>query len=303
MLRRLIIELSTLKTARRFRVAAGAICAVIMVLAVCLVICYHEFSHIAAQDLPSISARALKLEFIFYLSVFLVLPSAILACAGIFWAFWVSVKEGVRQMRELTRSMEAVTAERDFSLRVKQPSGDEAGDAARSFNEMAHSLELTSARRFLSTELVRGFVHSPTVEGFWKSFAVVMTSFFSCKRVSVYLALEDERLQSIFAQEHQGVIELARGEGAAGFAAQCGLPLYINEPGRDGRFCERVDRGGGFKTQNLLVFPLFNRGRLAAVVELLNKPGGFTRDDLATMEEAAPLLEIILKRVTSGFKV
>jgi sigma-B regulation protein RsbU (phosphoserine phosphatase) len=79
---------------------------------------------------------------------------------------------------------------------------------------------------------------------------------------------------------------LPSGKGLAGWVAETGESLSIPDAYADSRFDQSFDRASGFLTRNLLVMPVRDReGRIVAVLQLLNKPGGpFTADDAEFVE-------------------
>ena len=77
-------------------------------------------------------------------------------------------------------------------------------------------------------------------------------------------------------------IRLAFGTGLAGTTAVSGETLRVEDVQSHPLFDPEVDRRTGFKTANALCIPIRDRrARVAIVLQLLNKPGGFR-------EESAP---------------
>jgi sigma-B regulation protein RsbU (phosphoserine phosphatase) len=104
------------------------------------------------------------------------------------------------------------------------------------------------------------------------------------ERASLFLHdAEKGELWSLLAQGlEQKEIRLPAGKGLAGWVAQSGETLNIEDAYADARFDKSVDQRSGFRTRNLLVMPVKDRsGRIVGVLQLLNKPGGpFTADDV-----------------------
>ncbi|MBM4295876.1 MAG: sensor domain-containing diguanylate cyclase, partial [Deltaproteobacteria bacterium] len=65
-------------------------------------------------------------------------------------------------------------------------------------------------------------------------------------------------------------IRLTLGEGIAGVVAQEGQPIFVKDVGHDKRFTQRVDAATGFKTRSIMALPLFVRGEVIGVFEVVN---------------------------------
>jgi len=63
-------------------------------------------------------------------------------------------------------------------------------------------------------------------------------------------------------------------EGIAGWVATHGQPLIVNDVGQDHRFASRFDEETGFRTRSILCAPLWARGRVIGVLEVLNRRDG-----------------------------
>ncbi|HSB60346.1 MAG TPA: SpoIIE family protein phosphatase, partial [Vicinamibacteria bacterium] len=80
-------------------------------------------------------------------------------------------------------------------------------------------------------------------------------------------------------------IRLPFGKGMAGATALDGTPLLVEDVRRNPHFDPEVDRRTGFQTENALCAPIRERdGKVVAVVQLLNKAGGFSEQDLEFLE-------------------
>ncbi len=78
-------------------------------------------------------------------------------------------------------------------------------------------------------------------------------------------------------------IELAMGEGIAGWVAENGEPQLIADVRTDSRFSTKADDSTGFETRSILAAPLIAYGRVIGVAEVINRVDGksFDEDDLA----------------------
>lgn len=92
-------------------------------------------------------------------------------------------------------------------------------------------------------------------------------------------------------------VRLQPGEGVAGWVAQTGKPLIIDDVHSDPRFSRSVDDKTGFQTRSILCVPLIFQGELKGVLEILNKRGG-ARFDLEDLE----LLTILANQVATALE-
>lgn len=73
-------------------------------------------------------------------------------------------------------------------------------------------------------------------------------------------------------------------DGIVGHTIKEGKPILVNDPYDDPRFFPMIDKKTGFVTENIASIPIFNSARrIIGVFQLLNKPGGFSRDDVKFM--------------------
>ena len=61
------------------------------------------------------------------------------------------------------------------------------------------------------------------------------------------------------------------GEGIAGWVAQSGESVLIEDVRKDPRFCERFDQISQFNTKSVVCVPLQSRGKILGVIELINR--------------------------------
>lgn len=80
-------------------------------------------------------------------------------------------------------------------------------------------------------------------------------------------------------------IRLPFGQGLAGHTAVSGEVLRVDDVHQHPLFDPEIDRRTGFRTENALCTPIRDAdGRTVAVLQLLNKPGGFDADDSHFLE-------------------
>jgi putative nucleotidyltransferase with HDIG domain len=86
------------------------------------------------------------------------------------------------------------------------------------------------------------------------------------------------------------------GEGIAGWVAQKGKPLIVNQPERDARFYKVMDGITNFKTRNLICVPVKVKKKVIGVLEAINKRDGadFDEEDLSLFASLANQVAIAL---------
>ena len=104
------------------------------------------------------------------------------------------------------------------------------------------------------------------------------------------LMVDEERQELVFELALGGkgkevsAFRVKMGEGIAGWVAQTGEPVIVNDVARDQRFARRFDSETRFKTRSVLCAPLISRGRTIGVVQVINRQrGNFTRADLGVL--------------------
>ncbi len=77
-------------------------------------------------------------------------------------------------------------------------------------------------------------------------------------------------------------IQLARGQGVAGWTWKHQKPLIVPDVEKDPRFYSAIDQKSGFRTKSILAVPLMAKERIIGVAEVINRTDGkqFTDDDL-----------------------
>jgi signal transduction histidine kinase len=75
-------------------------------------------------------------------------------------------------------------------------------------------------------------------------------------------------------------IRLKLHQGVAGLVAATGQSIMVNDAYADARFSGAVDEATGYRTEQVLCVPIQGRrGEILGVLQLLNKPNGFTPED------------------------
>jgi len=101
------------------------------------------------------------------------------------------------------------------------------------------------------------------------------------------LMIDEERRDLVFEMaiggggQDMAAFRVKMGEGIAGWVAQTGEAVIVNDTRRDPRFARRFDSATRFETRSVLCAPLVSRGRTLGVVQVINRRrGNFTRGDL-----------------------
>jgi phosphoserine phosphatase RsbU/P len=95
----------------------------------------------------------------------------------------------------------------------------------------------------------------------------------------------------------QQVIRLPGDRGIAGWVAREGTAVRLENAYNDARFEPDIDRRLGFKTQQLLCTAIRNEaGAIIGVLQLLNKPEGFTDEDEAFIDAISIHVALALEK-------
>jgi len=167
---------------------------------------------------------------------------------------------------------------------------DPAGTVSRVESELRFIHDLT--KRALGLE---------SLTAFWPILESSLVKFFTCDRATLYL-VEKTELRSMFAKGLDHAVVVRLGDGVAGSVALSGKPIVVNDPYNDKQFNPAYDRISGYKTQNLACAAFIHENQAVGVVELLNKPGGFSDDDAAAMNAFAPHIGFVIAKLLSDQK-
>ncbi|PIE16814.1 MAG: histidine kinase [Proteobacteria bacterium] len=104
------------------------------------------------------------------------------------------------------------------------------------------------------------------------------TALMEADRATLYLLSDDGR--SLWSKSTHGgtvqTIELAVGQGIAGWVARYQRPVNVKDAYRDKRFDPAVDRASGYRTRSILCQPLQDmQGCSVGVIQVLNKRDGY----------------------------
>lgn len=96
--------------------------------------------------------------------------------------------------------------------------------------------------------------------------------------------------------QNMAPIRLKAGQGIAGWVADRGEPVIVNNVYTDQRFHAQVDRDSGFQTHSILAVPLVVENRVIGIVEAINKlHGHFTDHDLRLLRMVSAPLAVAIE--------
>lgn len=121
-----------------------------------------------------------------------------------------------------------------------------------------------------------------------------------CERATAFL--HDRRTGKLHARQMSGServeIVLEKGVGVAGYVAETGESLLINDAAADPRFDPSTDKRTGFVTRNMICVPLRKpEGTLVGTLQAINSSGdSFSGADLSYLESFASLAAVAVER-------
>lgn len=128
----------------------------------------------------------------------------------------------------------------------------------------------------------------------------LITAQLDCERATAFL--RDYRTGKLHARQMTGSsqieIVLERGVGIAGYVAETGESLLINDVHADPRFDPSTDLRTGFNTQTMLCVPLRKlEGMSMGALQAINaRHGAFSAHDLAYLESFAAVAAVAVER-------
>jgi len=118
------------------------------------------------------------------------------------------------------------------------------------------------------------------------------------------LLMLDDKTQELYFEIAIGAgadklkdIRLKMGEGIAGWVAQTGEPVLVEDVRRDSRFTPKFDEVTHTDTRSVVCVPIKGRERVLGVIELVNCLGreSFTREDIPILKSLADYAAIALE--------
>ncbi len=98
---------------------------------------------------------------------------------------------------------------------------------------------------------------------------------------------------------------LEMGEGVAGWVAERGVSLLVEDVQTDPRWCDRFDRTSGFQTGSILAVPMKVRGEVLGIIELVSEAGdaSFEESDLRVLSIIGDFGAIAIQNAKSFAKI
>jgi PAS domain S-box-containing protein len=208
------------------------------------------------------------------------------------------IAEGTSKIRQIRKSMQATRFQAEwrnmiFDINVS-PVLDAQGELAR-FAVFAHDItEQAKAHKAIeqhNRELAAlnniGLVVTSTLD-LQETLTLIAnhtTQLMGMAATSV--ALCDDTDDSIYFAAASGegadfVVgqHMSMNQGIVGWVINHGVPALIPDVSKDERWHSEFDAQGDFVTISLLCVPLISKDRVIGALEAVNKPGGFTENDL-----------------------
>ncbi len=149
-------------------------------------------------------------------------------------------------------------------------------------------------------ELARALCASQDVDSLLGQISAAVERLTSSEAASILL-LDAEKKQLVFrvATGEKGSsmkrFYVPMGKGVAGWVAEKGESVIINDVQSDTRFTGQIDKSSGFSTRSILAVPMVASGQMIGVCEALNKIGGsYDPEDLKVLQNLAALAATVI---------
>ncbi len=165
-----------------------------------------------------------------------------------------------------------------------------SGEAGSAEAQPPAGRRITDAGRLdLILDITRKLMGVTDLTALLREIATGTTELVDCDRATVFLV--DRENGELWSKVALGADEIRfpLGTGIAGTVAATGRTVNIPDAYADPRFNQDVDRRTGYRTHNLLTFPMTGHdGSVIGVFQAVNKRGGpFTNDDQETLASLA----------------
>ena len=107
----------------------------------------------------------------------------------------------------------------------------------------------------------------------------------TANRCSIFMYDSDADMLWTKLSDGIGRIAIAKNSGIAGDTYTKGEAQIVNEPYKDKRFLDGIDKKSGYETKNMITVPIFDSQRqVIGLFQLLNKADGdFSNEDLKVL--------------------
>lgn len=156
--------------------------------------------------------------------------------------------------------------------------------------------ETDCLRRLL--DVTRRMAATTDLDELLRTIVDVSCEVLQCERATVFLYDADRNELYSRAATNAETIRFPSDRGIAGTAAQQRVIVNVPDAYADQRFNQDIDRQTGYRTRNLLTFPLENiDGELTGVLQALNKRSGpFTAEDVELVQVLRAQAGVALQR-------
>jgi serine/threonine-protein kinase len=163
--------------------------------------------------------------------------------------------------------------------------------ALRALAEQHSMAERHVERLHLLLETTHRLMSARDLESLLGLISRTTTRLANAERATIYL-IDPERKElwsKVALGDNVGEIRVPIGVGISGTVAATGETINIPDAYADPRFNPEIDRRTGYKTRNMLTFPMRAQdGNILGVFQILNKRGsGFGPEDMETLSVLA----------------
>jgi len=133
-------------------------------------------------------------------------------------------------------------------------------------------------------EFGRSLLMKPSLEEGLPMISEYAKKLSGAERCSIFIY--NPKIQMLWTTLADGIekIMVHKDDGIVGHTVKEAKPILVNDPYEDERFLRMIDNKTGFVTKNIASIPIFDSNRqIIGVFQLLNKPGGFSREDAKFM--------------------
>ena len=150
-------------------------------------------------------------------------------------------------------------------------------------NSLIYQLGTTLDRQKALMEVSQGLNSPFMLDSLLHNIWVFAIQFTSAERCTIFVIDEEkgDLYSRILHDEKIEEIRLPLGKGIAGYVAQTGEVINLDDAYSSELFNPEIDKKSGFHTRNILTVPMRNPdGKLIGAIQVLNKKNGaFTRED------------------------
>lgn len=237
-------------------------------------------------------------------SIYFLLIAILCIIASLFFSF-ITARKISMPLEELVHATDEISMG-NLDYKVDINSGDETETLSKNFNLMASSLknkmiELDSKIHELNSinKANQAIINIPDMNKLLYEVLKIVIDSIECEHGSL-MFLEDGALKTrvVFGiEENEGVprFDIRSGAGLAGKALKLEIPVYENNILESKDFLKYDDEIKNLNCKNLLIMPLIVDGLSLGVINLVNKDGGFTDEDVKLATTLTSEVAIALK--------